>query len=253
MYAGAGLLFPACLDRSTVSRCVCSAQTSLNCAAVAVRKKTPRIFGEQFQRTGQALSAVWRVSFPFIPSPKDLNAVPAHLVKNTAHMDALLHAPSDTSAAQFIILPGITQRGGFHPAFVRRQNPLFWRKPHESNMGAASAPLHRFRRFFAFVHRRLSGVSFLVCARRSISGCQCVLTPAQDHAQPCVALPAYWLGAYGSLGTLTPARLPHVSVLRIAPRVLRRSLPHPTYEYPAWHASLRLDRMFNRGRDLRPA
>ena len=81
----------------------------------------------------------------------------------------------------------------------------------------------------------------------------CVLTPAQDHAQPCVALPAYWLGVYGSLGTLTPARLPHVSVLRIAPRVLRRSLPHPTYEYPAWHASLRLDRMFNRGRDLHPA
>ena len=31
----------------------------------------------------------------------------------------------------------------------------------------------------------------------------CVLTPAQDHAQPCVALPAYWLGAYGSSDTLT--------------------------------------------------
>ena len=50
----------------------------------------------------------------------------------------------------------------------------------------------------------------------------CVLTPAQDPAQPCVALPAYWLEAYGSSGILTPARLPHVSVLRIAPRVLRR-------------------------------
>lgn len=194
MYAGAGLLFPACLDRSTVSRCVCSAQTSLNCAAVAVRKKTPRIFGEQFQRTGQALSAVWRVSFPFIPSPKDLNAVPAHLVKNTAHMDALLHAPSDTSAAQFIFLPGITQRGGFHPAFVRRQNPIFWRKPHESNMGAASAPLHRFRRFFAFVSPGIAPALYIsrvythypdswvglgageltVC--RSISGCQQVVS-----------------------------------------------------------------------------
>lgn len=115
MYAGAGLLFPACLDRSTVSRCVCSAQTSLNCAAVAVRKKTPRIFGEQFQRTGQALSAVWRVSFPFIPSPKDLNAVPAHLVKNTAHMDALLHAPSDTSAAQFIFCRELPSAGVFIP------------------------------------------------------------------------------------------------------------------------------------------
>lgn len=136
------------------------------------------------------MSAVWRVSFPFIPSPKDLNAVPAHLVKNTAHMDALLHAPSDTSAAQFIFLPGITQRGGFHPAFVRRQNPLFWRKPHESNMGAASAPLHRFRRFFAFVSPGIAPALYIsraythypdswvglgageltVC--RSISGCQ---------------------------------------------------------------------------------
>lgn len=35
--------------------------------------------------------------------------------------------------------------------FIHSISPPIWRKPHESNMGAASAPLHRFRRFFAFV------------------------------------------------------------------------------------------------------
>lgn len=41
--------------------------------------------------------------------------------------------------------------------------------------------------------------------RPSFTITACVLTPAQDHAQPCVALPAYWLGVYGSSGTIANA------------------------------------------------
>ena len=49
LICAAGLLFPACLDRSTVSRCVCSVQTSLNCAAVAARKKHLGFLGSNFK------------------------------------------------------------------------------------------------------------------------------------------------------------------------------------------------------------
>ena len=74
--------------------------------------------------------------------------------------------------------------------FIHSISPSIWRKPHESNMGAASAPLHRFHRFFAFVSPGIAPALYIshvythypdswaglgageltVC--RSISGCQ---------------------------------------------------------------------------------